>query len=148
MAEKVIQITYNEFAEKGALAGIQKTMVETALKVHASATTIAEKDTSQMANSIMVQTNKEELGFNSVGGQQAATDKLSTKAKELEYYVGTNVDHGVYQEFGTRHMKAQPFMRPAGEEVQGGNVAAIAKKYGNEAMKEEFEKRKVKVRNG
>ena len=27
--------------------------------------------------------------------------------------IGPNVDYGIYQEFGTKYMKAQPYMRPA-----------------------------------
>ena len=33
--------------------------------------------------------------------------------KKLEGYVGSNVEYSVYQEFGTRYMKPQPFLRPA-----------------------------------
>jgi len=32
---------------------------------------------------------------------------------ELTARIGTNVKYAVYQEFGTRYMKAQPFLRPA-----------------------------------
>ena len=28
-------------------------------------------------------------------------------------YIGTNVEYAPYQEFGTIHMKAQPFLKPA-----------------------------------
>jgi len=30
--------------------------------------------------------------------------------------IGPNVDYGIYQEFGTKYMKAQPYMRPALED--------------------------------
>lgn len=33
--------------------------------------------------------------------------------KKLEGYVGSAVDYSVYQEFGTRYMKPQPYLRPA-----------------------------------
>ena len=34
------------------------------------------------------------------------------------YIVGTNVEYAPYVEFGTRHMSAQPYLRPAVEEVR------------------------------
>ena len=33
--------------------------------------------------------------------------------KKLEGYVGSPLDYGVYQEYGTRYMKPQPYLRPA-----------------------------------
>lgn len=33
--------------------------------------------------------------------------------KRLEGYVGTPVEYAVYQEFGTRYMRPQPYLRPA-----------------------------------
>ncbi len=33
--------------------------------------------------------------------------------KKLEGYVGSAVDYALYQEFGTRYMKPQPYLRPA-----------------------------------
>lgn len=33
--------------------------------------------------------------------------------KKLEGYVGSPLDYGVYQEFGTRYMEPQPYLRPA-----------------------------------
>ena len=41
--------------------------------------------------------------------------------EEAAAYVGTNVEYAPYQELGTIHMKAQPFLKPA--------VAANANKY-------------------
>lgn len=33
--------------------------------------------------------------------------------------IGPNVDYAIYQEFGTKYMKAQPYMRPALEDNLG-----------------------------
>ena len=33
--------------------------------------------------------------------------------KKLEGYVGTPLDYGVYQEYGTRYIPPQPYLRPA-----------------------------------
>ena len=38
--------------------------------------------------------------------------------------IGPNVDYGIYQEFGTKYMRAQPYMRPAAED-NTGNVRDI-----------------------
>ena len=32
---------------------------------------------------------------------------------EVDAYIGTNVEYAPYQELGTIHMKAQPFLKPA-----------------------------------
>jgi len=40
-------------------------------------------------------------------------------------YVGTPVKYGVWVEFGTRFMRAQPYLRPAAEILKGGGVQAI-----------------------
>ena len=37
------------------------------------------------------------------------------------YRVGTNVLYAPYVEFGTRYMRAQPFMRPAVEKLRSKN---------------------------
>ena len=57
------------------------------------------------------------------GTLQGTTDKRTA-------YVGTNVEYAAYVEYGTKHMKAQPYMRT-------GLAAAIP------AMKEIFRRRMV-----
>lgn len=39
---------------------------------------------------------------------------------EDTYRVGTNVEYAPFVEFGMRHNRAQPFMRPAFEKVKNG----------------------------
>jgi len=38
---------------------------------------------------------------------------LDHKVEGHTVYIGTNVEYGKYQEFGTSNMKAQPFLKPA-----------------------------------
>lgn len=45
------------------------------------------------------------------GSISSRLDKLRN-----EMIIGPNVEYGVYQEFGTKYMKAQPYMRPALED--------------------------------
>ena len=44
------------------------------------------------------------------------TEKIDTAA----YAVGTNVEYAPYVEFGTRKMRAKPYLRPAAERVAKG----------------------------
>lgn len=148
MAKPSVKITQNVFAIKGAGKGLRQSIIETMVKIHAQGTTLAPKDKAQLANSLMWTIKGEEGGFNSgqVGRNSSElaplSDRLTVKPDEETGYVGTNSDHW-YPEFGTRNQKAQPFLRPAAEIVAGGNAEAIAKKYGTEAMQEEFNKKKI-----
>lgn len=45
------------------------------------------------------------------------------------YVVGTNVEYSVYVEFGTSRMPAQPYLRPAAQEV-GRELDALAREHG------------------
>lgn len=48
------------------------------------------------------------------GRLRASISSLVTEdAKGLLGIVGTNVEYAIFVEFGTRHMSAQPFLRPA-----------------------------------
>lgn len=44
--------------------------------------------------------------------------------------VGTNVDYAAFVEYGTRHQRAQPFLRPAVAEAVAARRAATARKAG------------------
>ena len=144
MSRSQITITKNEFAIEGGEETVRKLITQTGIQVHAQAVTLCPVDKGQLRNSLMWKTSWSDGGFNSQGGDSATTDsRLDVQPKKDEGYVGTNSDHW-YPEFGTRHQVAQPFLRPAAEIVQGSKAADIAKKYGKEAMKEEFAQRKVK----
>ncbi len=56
--------------------------------------------------------------------------------KKLEGYVGSAVDYALYQEFGTRYMKPQPYLRPAiAIKALGRNGADIMIKKINETAR-------------
>ena len=65
-------------------------------------------------------------------GMTSATGMFSQLQSRLsggrsQWVVSTDVEYAIYQELGTRHMAAQPFMRPAAQTVQanvGRHVAA------------------------
>ena len=97
-------ISYVKQAMGAVSEGIDKGMIATALKVVAQAKALAPVDTGQLKNSIEWGRDGEDL------------------------IVGTNNDHAVYQEFGTRNMTAQPYLRPAVAIVVNGMDADKAMK--------------------
>jgi HK97 gp10 family phage protein len=61
------------------------------------------------------------VGDDGKSGGKENQNALTTKPPSGGAVVGTPVDYGVYQEFGTRNMSAQPFMRPAADIVTKGS---------------------------
>jgi HK97 gp10 family phage protein len=45
--------------------------------------------------------------------------RLGSDARGVLGIIGTNVSYAVFQEFGTRHQAAQPFLRPALASIGG-----------------------------
>jgi len=64
---------------------------------------VANKNGGRLRDSIVWETSKQ-----GSGDIQGVPDP-----KELEGYVGSALDYAVYQEFGTRYMRPQPYLRPA-----------------------------------
>jgi len=95
----------------------------------------------QLRNSISATSLKKTVLLNNRSGDKA--EELSKSGlKNDEVYAGSNSDHAIFQEYGTRFMSAQPFMRPAKEVVVEGKTAQnIIVKYGAIAMERELKKR-------
>ena len=122
---------------KAVQEGNEKAMIALLLKVAAQAKALAPVDHGELRNSIMYSTKTETGGFNDSGGDPAK-DKLRVRPKQGEGYVGTAVLHGVYQEFGTRFMNAQPYLRPAVSiEANGSKAKAAIEKAQDESVKRE-----------
>ena len=159
----VVEITSNEFAEKGVSVGMRKMITVALTKIAAQAKALCPVDYGQLRNSISYKLEEKTALFNQGGAGTSAIKRVGTGrsgsapsehmisldtpifgiGKTIYGYVGTNSDHW-YPEFGTRWMAAQPFLRPAKELIMdGGKAAAIGKKYGTEAMAAEFQKRKI-----
>lgn len=49
---------------------------------------------------------------------------------EKAVYIGTNVEYGPYVELGTRHMEAQPYLRPAASGHKDTYRAILKKNLG------------------
>jgi HK97 gp10 family phage protein len=43
----------------------------------------------------------------------SVTHSIERDSRGLIAFVGSNVHYAIYQELGTRHMRAQPYLRPA-----------------------------------
>ena len=46
-------------------------------------------------------------------GSYSGTAPEESGSNKISVYIGTNVEYAPYQELGTIHMKAQPFLKPA-----------------------------------
>ena len=66
-----------------------------------------------LRNSIMWRSAIQEGGFNSVGGYEKATEKITPRPAKYTAYVGTNLFYAAYQEYGTRRSSPNPFLRPS-----------------------------------
>lgn len=72
---------------------------------------------------------------------------IQAPKEPLEVYVGTPLEYGTYQEFGTGRMSAQPYLRPA-LELAKGHVLTIVKLNSKMHFKEYLtEKDQYKYRN-
>lgn len=146
-----VQVTFNDFANQGAEEGLKAAIVQTMIRIRAEAVQLSPVDQGQLANSIMWRKGwgsdtfgfAAEGGFNEAGTGERADRKIDD-TDGIEGVVGTAVLHGTYQEFGTRYMPAQPYLRPAADSVRGVDASAIATKWGRDAMREEFKKRKAR----
>ena len=113
--EVILKINGDPFL--GVIDGNKRGVLNSAIYVTNQAKILAPTDKGQLRNSIMYKSGKSQSGgFNNNAGEQAP-EKIHVQPKENEAYVGTNLDYGIYQEFGTRRMSAQPYLRPAGESL-------------------------------
>jgi len=145
-----VTVTTNDFAEDGAQSALRAVIVQTMVKVRGQAVALAPTDTGQLRNSLMWRKGwgsdvfgfQDEGGFNEAGGEQAQA-KLSIVPQGDEGVVGSGLEYSTYQEFGTRYMPAQPYLRPSVDATRGASASEIANKWGRDAMAREFKRRKT-----
>lgn len=133
---------------KAVSEGNENALIEIANAVTNTATALAPVDTGQLRNSIMWEVKGADGGFNDGSGKTPAERKLSKNPKDGEAYVGSALLHSIYNEFGTRRMAAQPFLRPAiTEETSGTRAVRTIKKLQEESVANGMKKgpRKKKV---
>jgi len=86
-----VKFTKTIDTHKATTDGLGKGVIETALNIKTEAKNLSPFDLGQLKASIDI----EDL------------------SKDNSTRVGSNVDYAVYQEYGTKNMAPQPFMRPA-----------------------------------
>jgi HK97 gp10 family phage protein len=115
----------NEGIEKAIDTGNKNAVLEIAMNITAQAKYFAPvRKTSgggRLRNSIMWAVKEKIGGLNNSDGQQHDM-QIDVSPKEFEGFVGCHLDYAVYQEFGTRKMPPQPFLRPAVAAVVNGDV--------------------------
>lgn len=132
--DKRVEIIKFGNVEKAIDEGNELAILELVTKVSALSTALAPIDQGQLRNSIMGRTKDTDVGFND-GPKDPAPRKIAEMAKDGEGYVGSAVLHAIYNEFGTRKMPAQPFLRPAINSVaNGNNVKREVSKFQNQAV--------------
>ena len=127
---------------------LDKTILKTVIQVANQAKRLCPVDLGQLRNSIMWKTQNREGGLNDSGGE-AAENEITDVPKKAEGYVGANLLHAIYQEFGTRNMPAQPYLRIAIDiVVNGASYETAIKKVVIEEMKKEYSKgvRKIVIK--
>ena len=136
MKEVTVEIIKKDMAKVFELA-TQAGVLEACIRATTEAKTlspVAQINGGRLRNSIMYKMQDKKGGFNNSGGEKASKE-ITPEPQKLEGYVGSNLEYAVYQEFGTRKMRPQPFLRPAILFVQKGNVQDVIKR-----IKEETER--------
>jgi HK97 gp10 family phage protein len=119
---------------KGVIDGNEQSLIEISERVVSEAKNFAPVDKGQLANGIMYKTSIKEGGFNDSGGEDAEK-KISAVPQSGESFVGTAVEHGIYQEFGTKKIAPNPFMRPSlAIVVKNQDSKTVIKKVNKERM--------------
>ena len=126
---------YKKDISKALEESTMKGILETCIKVVTNAKSISPVDDGRLRNSIMWSIPQLKGGFNNSAGEKADKE-ITPKPQKLEGYVGSNTEYSIYQEFGTRYMAAQPYLRPAIEFVRTGDKTEILKRMREEAEKE------------
>ena len=127
MGKSVVEIKKLIDIDKGSEFGIDGLITEKAVKVVTQAKALAPVDNGQLRNSIMYKlANNSTGGFNDGPGDKAV-NKISGTPEKQSAYVGTATEYAVYQEYGTRRMEAQPYLRPAIDIVKNRGTAEDAK---------------------
>ena len=86
---------------KGIDNGVAESVLEACIRVQTEARNLAPVQTGNLKGSI------------SFKAEKGSDGDLNVNPAKGEGYVGSNLPYAVYQEFGTRNMKPQPFLRPA-----------------------------------
>lgn len=113
---------FDEFSDQ-LMKALGQVVRKTAFDVQAAAQANAPVDTGNLRNSIYTKTSE---GNNYPGN---ASDHLvedqTGEANDLTAYVAVAASYGIYQEFGTTHIPAHPYLGPAVDSVQSSFESAL-----------------------
>lgn len=141
----MIKVVKHGDAKAAVKEGTKAGMVECAIKVVGLAKATAPVLNGRLRNSIMWKSSDKEGGLNNSGGEKAQA--LETKAGDMDVLVGSNVEYSTYQEFGTRNIPPQPFLRPAiAIHGFGADAQQTMKKRAEEVMKGKLEEGQDRVK--
>lgn len=145
-----MSVTVTRLKPKNLTKKLQKEIgtssLEIGARVASQAKALAPVDLGQLRNGISASNLAQTVLLNNKPGDEAKPLETSGLS-EYDVYVGANVEHAIYQEYGTIKQPAQPFLRPAVELIENGtDVADIAKKYGRRAMKAALKERQKTVK--
>ena len=141
----MIKVVKHGDAKAAVKEGTKEGMIECAIKVVGLAKATAPVLNGRLRNSIMWKSSDKEGGLNNSGGEKAQA--LETKAGDMDVLVGSNVEYSTYQEFGTRNIPPQPFLRPAiAIHGFGADAQQTMKKRAEEVMKGKLEEGQDRVK--
>lgn len=133
MANKGVEIlvVYDRFPEiaVGLEKAISQVVRKAAFDIQAYAASIAPVDTGFLKSSIYVVTKAASTyGIGVANPPQGAfmMDEVPTPNSDQEAIIAVGANYGVYLEFGTVHMDAQPYMTPAAEAIRPSFEAALS----------------------
>ena len=130
----MIKVVKRGDAKAAVKEGTKAGMLECAIKVVGLAKSTSPVLNGRLRNSIMWKSSDKEGGLNNSGGEKAQA--LESKAGDMDVLVGSNVEYSTYQEFGTRNIPPQPFLRPAiAIHGYGADAQQTMKKRAEEVMK-------------
>lgn len=133
MARVTIDVTFNRFPEIARALPVEadKVVRKTAFDIEGRAKDLAPVDTGALKNSIYVKFGGGESTYNRA---QVAASTMNPESGLLPEMarpeahtatIGPAVEYGIFLEFGTRSMPAQPYMTPAAEAARGAFIAAM-----------------------
>lgn len=129
MAEAEVMVLFNLFPELPELIqrAVVKAVKKAAFDIQAHAAAGKPRDTGFLKSSIYVVTkNASTYGQNLEGdGTGEMLPEVEKPTSPTVAYVAVGANYGVYQEFGTVNMAAQPYLVPAAEYVYPQFIAAL-----------------------
>lgn len=135
---------------KATKEAMEKSNIEIAMAVTAQAkllAPVAVVNGGRLRNSInWVAAGGEKGGLNDGGGEKALKG-IALKLRQYDAAVGSALDYAIYQEFGTRRMIPQPYLRPAIDIIVGKkDPQKIIKELNNIEMKRETKSGSKKIK--